>query len=147
MAVTISGNRGKQQEISSSTKVSNEIVPFQQEFPIQEYDVKNYPIARPESESDKKIRLSLNRLICSTVVVLASNKYRKGCTRLNTNHPTSFPLESLIIRFPTFLSNKSDPKGEVREGHRELCPPDPNVPAAPGSSFGAHFLRVFVVQT
>ena len=37
-------------------------------------------------------------------------------------------------------SNKSDPKGGMREGHRELCPPDPSVPAAPGSSFGAHFL-------
>jgi len=37
-------------------------------------------------------------------------------------------------------SNKSDPKGGMREDHRELCPPDPNVPAAPGSSFGAHFL-------
>jgi len=31
----------------------------------------------------------LNRLIGSTVVVLASNKYRKVCTRLNTNYPTS----------------------------------------------------------
>jgi len=28
----------------------------------------------------------------------------------------------------------------MREGHRELCPPDPNVPAAPWSSLGAHFL-------
>jgi len=37
-------------------------------------------------------------------------------------------------------SNKSDPKGGLREGHRELRPPDPNVPAAPGSSLGAHFL-------
>ena len=37
-------------------------------------------------------------------------------------------------------SNKSDPKRGMREGHRELCSPDPNVPAAPGSSFGAHFL-------
>ena len=36
-------------------------------------------------------------------------------------------------------SNKSDPKGGMRESHRELSPPDPNVPAAPGSSFGAHF--------
>ena len=49
-------------------------------------------------------------------------------------------------------SSKSDPKGGMREGHRELCPPDPNVSAAPGSSFGAHFWapvkqRVFVVQT
>jgi len=26
------------------------------------------------------------------------------------------------------------------DDNRELCPPDPNVPAAPGSSFGAHFL-------
>ena len=30
--------------------------------------------------------------------------------------------------------------GGMREGHGQLCPPDPNVPAAPGSSFGAHFL-------
>jgi len=30
----ISENRGAQQEISVSTKVSKEIVPFQQEFPI-----------------------------------------------------------------------------------------------------------------
>ena len=37
-------------------------------------------------------------------------------------------------------SNKSDPKGGMQESHRELCPLDPNVPAAPGSSFGAHFL-------
>jgi len=57
--VTINGNRGKQQKISTSTKVSEEIVPFQQEFPIHECDIKNYPIGRPESESDKKIRLSL----------------------------------------------------------------------------------------
>ena len=28
----------------------------------------------------------------------------------------------------------------MQEGHREIYPPDPNVPAAPGSSFGAHFL-------
>jgi len=28
----------------------------------------------------------------------------------------------------------------MSEGHQELCPLDPNVPAAPGSSFGAHFL-------
>ena len=34
----------------------------------------------------------------------------------------------------------SDPKGGMRDGHQELCPPDPNVPAAPGCSFGAHFL-------
>jgi len=34
LAVKINGNRGAQQEISVSTKVSNEIVPFQQEFPI-----------------------------------------------------------------------------------------------------------------
>jgi len=49
------------------------------------------------------LHISLNRLTCSTVVVLASNKYRKGFTRLGTNHPTSFPLESLIIGFPTYL--------------------------------------------
>jgi len=48
------------------------------------------------------LHIILNRPICSTVVVLASNKYRKGCTRLYTNHPTSFPLVSLIIGFPTY---------------------------------------------
>jgi len=30
----MNGNRGEQQEISVSTKISTEIVPFQQEFPI-----------------------------------------------------------------------------------------------------------------
>ena len=37
-------------------------------------------------------------------------------------------------------SNESDPKGGMRESHRKLCPPDPKVPGAAGSSFGAHFL-------
>ena len=45
----------------------------------------------------------------------------------------------------------SDPNGGMREGYRELWPPDPNAPAAPGSSFEAHFWasvkqRDFVVQ-
>jgi len=34
LALKINGNRGAQQEISVSTKVSEEVVPFQQEFPI-----------------------------------------------------------------------------------------------------------------
>jgi len=33
LAVKINGNRGTQQEISVSKKVSKEVVPFQQEFP------------------------------------------------------------------------------------------------------------------
>jgi len=33
---------------SVSTKVSKEIVPFQQEFPIQECDVENDPIGHPQ---------------------------------------------------------------------------------------------------
>jgi len=33
LAVEINGNRGAQQQISVSTKVSKEIVTFQQEFP------------------------------------------------------------------------------------------------------------------
>jgi len=37
-----------------STKVSKEIVPLQQEFPIKECDVKNNQIGHPGSESDKK---------------------------------------------------------------------------------------------
>jgi len=54
LAVGINRNRGTQQEISDSTKVSKEIAPFQQEFPIQECNVKNDPTGHPESESDKK---------------------------------------------------------------------------------------------
>jgi len=34
LAVQINGNRGAQQEISVSTKVLKEIIPFQREFPI-----------------------------------------------------------------------------------------------------------------
>jgi len=34
LALKINGNPGTQQEIFVSTKVSKEIVPFQQEFPI-----------------------------------------------------------------------------------------------------------------
>jgi len=34
LAVKINGNHGEQQEISVSTKISKEIVPFQQKFPI-----------------------------------------------------------------------------------------------------------------
>jgi len=49
LAVKINGNHGTQQEFSVSTKVSKEIVPFQLEFPIQECDVKNDPIEKPES--------------------------------------------------------------------------------------------------
>jgi len=40
LPVKTNGNRGIQQEISLSTKVSKEIAPFQQEFPIQECGVK-----------------------------------------------------------------------------------------------------------
>jgi len=40
LAVKINGNRGAQQEISVSTSISNEIMPFQQKLPIKECDVK-----------------------------------------------------------------------------------------------------------
>ena len=46
-----------------STKVSKEIVAFQQEFPVYECDVKNDPIAYPDLVSDKKIRLHLPVLL------------------------------------------------------------------------------------
>jgi len=52
LIVKINGNRGAQQEISVSTKVLKDVVPFQQEIP--ECDVKNNPTGHPES--DKKIR-------------------------------------------------------------------------------------------
>jgi len=47
LAVKIYGNRGAPKEISVSTKVSKEVVPFQQEFPIKECDVKNDPTPIP----------------------------------------------------------------------------------------------------
>jgi len=50
LAVKVNGNRGAQQEFS----VSKEIVPFQQEFPIKESNVKNDPVEHPDSVSDKK---------------------------------------------------------------------------------------------
>jgi len=59
LAVKINGNRGAQQDISVSTTVSKEIMPFKQKLPIQECDTKNDPTGHPESESDKKIRLRL----------------------------------------------------------------------------------------
>jgi len=43
LAVKINGNRGAQQESFVPKKVSNEIVPFQQKFPILECDVTNDP--------------------------------------------------------------------------------------------------------
>ena len=39
-------------------------------------------------------------------------------------------------------SNKSDPKEGMREGHWELCLPDPNVPVALWSLFGQHFFEL-----
>jgi len=59
LTVKINGNCGAQQEISVSTKVSKEIVPFEQEFAVQECDVKNDPIELLESKSNKEIRLRL----------------------------------------------------------------------------------------
>ena len=61
-------------------------------------------------------------------IFICGDTLRKGCT----DYP--WPEGS------NHSSNKSDPKGGMREGHQELYLPDPNVPAAPGSSFGAHFL-------
>ena len=51
------------------------------------------------------LQISLNRLICSTVMVFATNKYRKGCKRLNTTHPTSFRSHPLLSDYqPTSAS-------------------------------------------
>jgi len=36
-------------------------------------------------------------------MVLSSSKCRRRCPRLDTNHPTSFPLKSLTIGFPTYI--------------------------------------------
>jgi len=61
VAVKINGNRGAQQEISVSKKVSIDIAPFQQKFPFQEYYVKNDPTGH--LKSGKKIRLRLPVLL------------------------------------------------------------------------------------
>jgi len=57
----INWNRGTQQEIFVSTEVLKEIVPFQQECPIWECDVKNDRTGHPES--DKKIRFRISVLL------------------------------------------------------------------------------------
>jgi len=49
------------------------------------------------------------------------------------NHQTIPVLKAAIT-----AAIRAIPREE--SGHQELCLPDPNVPAAPGSSFGAHFL-------
>ena len=64
--------------------------------------------------------------------ILSVGALRTGCMATTPDYP--WPEGS------NYSSNKSDTKGGMREGQRELCPPDPNVPAAPGSAFGAHFL-------
>jgi len=71
-------------------QVSKDIVPFQQDFPIEECDVKNDPIGHPES--DKTIRLRLPVLLGirlrrktfdSATLVATSNKIvvhsKKSC--------------------------------------------------------------------
>ena len=63
---------------------------------------------------------------------ICGDTLRTGCMATTPDYP--WPEGS------NHSSNKSDLKGGMWEGHRALCPPDPNVPAAPGSSFGAHFL-------
>ena len=65
-------------------------------------------------------------------IFICGDALRTGCMVTTPDYP--WPEGS------NHSSNKSDPKRCMREGHRELCSPDPNVPAAPGSSFGAHFL-------
>ena len=65
-------------------------------------------------------------------IFICGDTLRTGCMATTPDYP--WPEGS------NHSSNKSDPKGGMREGHREICPPDPNVPAALGSSFGAHFL-------
>jgi len=55
LAVKINGNRGAQQEISVSRKVSKEIVQFQQELPNLRVGCENDSIGLPESRLDKNI--------------------------------------------------------------------------------------------
>jgi len=52
---------------SVSTKVSKEIVPFQQEFPTEEFDVKSYPIRHPKSEKKIRLRVLLGIRLLTTL--------------------------------------------------------------------------------
>jgi len=55
LAVKINGNRVAQHETSVSTKVSKEIVQFQQELPNLRVGCENDPSGLPESRLDKNI--------------------------------------------------------------------------------------------
>jgi len=46
-------------EVMVHIKVPKEIVPFQQEFPTEECDVKNGSIGLPESDEKMRLRLLL----------------------------------------------------------------------------------------
>jgi len=83
LTVKINGNSGAQQEISVSTKVSKEIVPFEQEFAVQECDVKNDPTELLESKSNKEIRLRLPMLLGIRLQLLSTP----------TQQPWSLPLQ------------------------------------------------------
>ena len=58
--------------------------------------------------------------------------------RVYGNNPQTIP--DLKAAITAAIRIRAIPKGGMQEGHRELCPPDPNVPAASGNSFGSHFL-------
>ena len=94
------GNRGTQQESSVSTKVSEEVEPFQQEFSAEECDVKVIPFGLPESESDKKIRLR-HRL--RFLVFLGIRLHPKTSDSLWLRHPLCNPDVYRVYLSPTEL--------------------------------------------
>jgi len=94
--VKINGNRGTQQEISVSTKVSKEIVPFEHEFPIYNCDVKNDPIGHPES--DKKSTSDYQFCKESDSTQKPPTPYDSGSAILVKRSIVSRPIEACFRR-------------------------------------------------
>jgi len=93
LAVKIYGNHGAQQEIFVSTKVSKEIVPFQQEIPISN-DFKNDPIGHPESDKNDSDSLTVK----NTTLTPPKNLrlHNLGCTSKMSFRPS----QRIMFRFP-----------------------------------------------
>ena len=62
-------------------------------------------------------------------------EYLKG--RVYGSSPLDYPLP----KGNNHSNHKSDSEGGMQEGNRELCSPDPSLPAALGSSFGVHIFE------
>jgi len=110
LAVKVNGNRGAQQEIYVSTKVSKKALPFQQEFPIKECDVKNDPIEHLESEPDKKIRLRLHPKTSNSLRLRLRNPAQNACA--------SGPVRIVSYSYTVIVTCTAGVTDMVPEGNR-----------------------------